>query len=383
MEPVLRELLWICKRSSKEDIMSKERTIAIVSLSVAIAISAFSIAFASPTETATDVVSLCQAAQKGNLSDADRTWAQRCVRVLTEGKKQPSPSPSISSVPSPTPTKTPPQTGFPNATNTGVPAGTVLADYTGSCTVTLDGFVIDSKLVKCNLSVRAKNVVIKNSKIMGQVGTEEATDFSYTLQDSEVDAGIGPYAAVGSDHITVLRANIHGGATSVYCYANCVIRDSYLHGQQLTSTASWHLNAFLANDNDANDDTNVVTDTAGAQTNALLTHNTLVCDHLPNSADGGCSGDVNLFGDFGTIRGVTVDGNLIGASRGISYCIYGGNSNPKPFPNATGIVIKNNVIQRGDTNKCGAFGPVTDFNINGTGNVWTNNNWDTGEPVTP
>jgi hypothetical protein len=203
------------------------------------------------------------------------------------------------------------------------------------------------------------------------MGTVEESSYSYTLQDSEVDAGIGAHAAVGSTNMTILRANIHGGATSVYCYANCTVRDSWLHGQRLDPDAPWHLNAFLANDNGRD---------PGGRTNAVLVHNTMVCDAMPNRVDGGCSGDVNLFGDFGPITYVTVENNLLGASTGISYCVYGGSTSGKPYGGqAEYVVFVNNVIQRGSNGKCGAFGPVSSFDPGRPGNRWANNVWDDGQ----
>lgn len=45
---------------------------------------------------------------------------------------------------------------FPGPSNTGVPAGTTLSDYTGPCTITTADTVIDSKTVTCKILVRAK-----------------------------------------------------------------------------------------------------------------------------------------------------------------------------------------------------------------------------------
>src|ERR671917_580631 len=62
----------------------------------------------------------------------------------------------------------PPYPAFPDANCTGVPSGVTLTAYTGSCTVTADGAVIDAKTVNCApLSIRAKNVVIRNSRVNG------------------------------------------------------------------------------------------------------------------------------------------------------------------------------------------------------------------------
>lgn len=285
-----------------------------------------------------------------------------------------SPVPSRSGTASLAPARPPAATGFPGPSNTGVPAGTKLSTYSGPCTITTNNTVIDAKVVNCGLSIRAKGVVIKRSRINGQVGTSESTPYSYTLQDSEVDAGVVQGAAIGSTNMTILRVNVHGGATSVYCYSNCTIRDSWLHGQRLPAGVDWHLGAFLANDN-GND--------PGGRTNAMLVHNSIICDATPNSSDGGCSGNINLYGDFGVITYVTLDNNLFGASVGASYCVYGGQSTSKPYPNADHVVVVNNVFQRGTNGKCGAYGPVTAFDPSRPGNRWTNNVWDNGGTVPP
>jgi hypothetical protein len=301
------------------------------------------------------------------------------------GAASQSPDPSASASPTPTGSPAagqpppvnvgppPSATGFPNAGNTGVPPGTGLTNYTGSCTITTNNLVIDAKVINCDVSIRATGVVIKRSKINGQVNTNEGTSYSFTLQDSEADAGVVQGAVVGTTNMTIIRSNIHGGATSVYCYSNCTVRDSYLHGQRLPAGVDWHLGTFLANDNG--------NDPAG-RTNAHLVHNTLICDAQPNSSDGGCSGNVNLFGDFGPVTSVTVDNNFFGANTGISYCVYGGSSTSKPYQ-PDHIVIINNVFQRGSNRKCGAYGPVAGFDTGRPGNIWSNNVWDDQSAVPP
>jgi len=266
----------------------------------------------------------------------------------------------------------PAQSGYPGAGSTGVPSGTKLTTYSGPCTVSSDNTVIEAKTVNCDLTIRAKNVTIRHSKVNGQITNNEGTSYSFTLEDSEVDAGFGQYAAVGTTNMTLLRANIHGGVTSVYCYANCSIRDSYLHGQRLDPSAPWHLGAFLANDN-GND--------PGGRTNANLQHNTIVCDAVPNPNDGGCSGDVNLYGDFGPITYVTINNNYLGSNTGVSYCLYGGESSSKPYPHADHVVVTNNVFGRGSNSKCGAYGPVTGYDPSRPGNVFSNNVWSDGKSV--
>ena len=60
----------------------------------------------------------------------------------------------------------PPPTGggFPDASNTGVPAGTTLTAYSGPSTISKPGTVISGKTIGC-VRVSAPGVVIRNSKI--------------------------------------------------------------------------------------------------------------------------------------------------------------------------------------------------------------------------
>jgi hypothetical protein len=263
---------------------------------------------------------------------------------------------------------------WPNAGNAGVPAGTPLKTYTGSCRITQANIVIDAKVMNCDVEIRAAHVTIKRSKINGAVVLDTdvagSNKWSYTLADSEVDAGLRQFPAVSYGNMTIIRSDISGGQTSVQCGEKalaCEVRDSWLHGQRIPSTASWHLGGFLSN---------------GGHT-IRIRHNTIVCDAPVNSAGEGCTGDLNLFGDFAVISDVIVDSNFLGANTGSSYCLYGGDALSKPYPHADHVVVTNNVFQRGTNNKCGAYGPVSSFNIHGPGNVWANNTWDKAGAVSP
>jgi hypothetical protein len=255
----------------------------------------------------------------------------------------------------------PPSTsGFPGASSTGT-RGASLAAYSGPCKITKAGTVIDGKSVKCGLDIRAKNVVIKHSKVSGHVNSDDGG--SVTIQDSEVDVGTGYEASVSGTNLTVQRSNIHGGEASVNCWGNCTITDSWLHGQYMPAGENWHLDAFLSN---------------GAS-NVILRHNTLACDH-DGSRDGGCSANVGIFGDFAQNSHYTIDHNLFVASEGMSYCTYGGSTDSKPYL-ADNMVFTNNVFQRGSNGKCGQYGPVAAFDPGRPGNKWENNIWENGQPV--
>ena len=62
--------------------------------------------------------------------------------------------------------------------------------------------------------------------------------------------------------------------------------------------------------------------------------------------------------------------------------MYGGSSR-KPYPNAHHIVFVDNVFMRGQNGRCGIYGPVTSFDSNAVGNLWSNNLYDNGTPVPP
>jgi hypothetical protein len=263
---------------------------------------------------------------------------------------------------------------WPGPTNVGVPAGTTLTDYTGSCTIATPNTVIDSKAVNCNLLIRAANVRILKSKVNGNVILDVdlpgSSAWSFTLQDSEVDGGQIQLSAVGWGNLTVLRSNIHGGQTSVQCEENsvsCVVQDSYLHGQYIPPGEPWHLGGFLSD---------------GGQ-RITLRHNFVVCDQPVNSVGEGCTGDINLIPNFAPIKGALIEHNLFGANIGSSYCTYGGEKSTSATPNSFDVVYKDNVFQRGLNGKCAAFGPVTDFQVRNSGNQWTNNRWDNGVAINP
>jgi hypothetical protein len=129
----------------------------------------------------------------------------------------------------------------------------------------------------------------------------------------------------------------------------------------------WHLGGFQSN----------------GGTNIQLVHNTVVCDHPVNDVGGGCTGDINLIPDFATVSHVTLDRNFLGANIDGSYCTYGGEKSTTPYPHADHVVYTGNVFQRGVNGKCGAYGPVTGFDVDGVGNQWTNNVWEDGTSVPP
>jgi hypothetical protein len=252
----------------------------------------------------------------------------------------------------------------------------VLSNYTGPCTITAANTVIDSKTVNCAMSIQAANVVIKNSKVNGNVILDTdlsgSSGWNFTIQDSEVDAGTVQESAIGWGNLKAIRVNVHGGVTAIQCEeksTSCVVQDSYLHGQYIQPNSNWHLGGFLS-------------DGGGPIT---LTHNYVICDQQAvYGTDGGCTGDINLIPNFATAHDVTVDHNLMGANIHSAFCTYGGDRHDgNGFPYGNHIVYTNNIFQRGSNNLCAGYGPVAGYGIGNTGNVWTGNVWDNGGTVDP
>ena len=290
----------------------------------------------------------------------------------------PTPTPTTTPAPQPTaapPAPTPPSNSggivvlgrsFPNADTTGVPAGTPLSTYTGPCTIQTAGYVIDAKQVDCSLRILAKDVVIKNSKINGSIYADYNDNVgSFTITDSEVDAGDGPWTGIGDAFFTATRVEVTGGTRSINCYANCTVQDSYVHGQLHDTTGVHHESGIRIN------------------TNSALIHNTIACDAPNFPPDAGCSAAITGYPDFDPVRDNTVDGNLIIAGSG-GYCSYGGSTAGKPFSGQTAnIRFTNNVYQKGSPGQCGYWGAITSFDTRAPGNAWSNNLYDDGTPVPP
>jgi hypothetical protein len=270
---------------------------------------------------------------------------------------------------------------FPGTANTGVPAGTVLTAYTGSCVITADNTIIDGKNVDCsggapdNLSIHASNVTIRNSYVHGIVfaDTDLNINWSFTLIDSQVDGLSQDLPTTGVGNVTIVRSNLHGGHNGLQCDNKgsvCSIKDSYIHGQYQPATGDSHLGGML---------------TDGLQSGATMQvqHNTVACDAITNVDGGGCSGDINLIPNFAFAHDVTIQKNLLVAAVGNSFgfCTYGGDKPGSGFDNGFNIVYRDNIFQKGSSGTCGFFGPVSNYNPAGVGNVWSNNLYDDGTSV--
>lgn len=263
---------------------------------------------------------------------------------------------------------------FPNESNTGIPAGTTLTNYTGPCTIT-SNTTIDSKNITCSLYINSGSVTIRNSKITA--GNIWIYGGSLMFTDNEVDFGNNPNdEGLKGNNFTVLRSNLYGGKRQIWCNNACLIEDSYLHDQLMDPGGETHESA------------------ARVEQNTTLRHNTLWCNATPVPPDAGCSANQTGYADFAPIHSNTMERNLYMATTG-GYCSYGGatNANYSSNPtNATNIHSIDNVFQRGTspndrdtiplTDKrrytCGYYGVTTGYNSSKAGFQFTGNRWDDG-----
>lgn len=265
--------------------------------------------------------------------------------------------------PTPTPSPTPTSSGFPNASNTGVPPGVALTPYTGPMTITTPGTVLDAKSITGALSIRATDVTITRSAISGTVDVDSSASLS--IADSSIDVGDRAGTGLEAYNYTAQRVHVVGGNRSMNCASSCTIRDSYVHGQMTDETGTFHESGIRM------------------EQRTTLIHNTIACDAPTVPPDAGCSAGLTGYGDFGPVQDNLIQGNLFLPSTG-GACAYGGSSGGKPYSDgARDIRFIDNVFSRGKTGKCGYWFAIVDFDPSAPGNVWQNNVWDSGGQVRP
>lgn len=262
---------------------------------------------------------------------------------------------------------------FPSEKTTGVPLGTTLSAYTGPCTIQTANVTIDAKIVNCDLRIFAQGVKVTRSKINGSIYADADLNVgSFTIADSWISMPPATGTGIGDVNFVASRVNVTGGSRSVNCYRDCTIQDSYVHGQYKDNRGRDHESGIRMG------------------SNSVIRHNTIACDAPDVPPDAGCSAALTGYGDFATVQKNTIDNNLIVAGSG-GYCAYGGSTAGKPYSSGVNnIKFTNNVWQRGtemgDGGRgyvCGWWGPITSFDSNAPGNVWSNNLYDDGTPVPP
>jgi hypothetical protein len=228
---------------------------------------------------------------------------------------------------------------FPNATNTGVPAGTVLTVVKGNQTFSTSGQVVSGLDVHGKVIINANNVTLKNSIVRGPAAGPcvngaaiEVHSEGFMIQDVEVMMenptacldGISAFNSSG----TILRAHIHGGVDGIKTGSNILIQDSYIHDMQ------W----FASDPNQGGGAThNDGVQTFAGETNVTLRHNTIDMSTTKNAnaawqsggynslaennyLDGGAC-TINFAARESTLQPMYVNGNRFGRKRALKNCV--------------------------------------------------------------
>jgi hypothetical protein len=239
---------------------------------------------------------------------------------------------------------------LPDATNTGVPAGTVLTPWGGG-TITAAGTVISGRDITGTVTIAASGVIIKNSKIHISGGSYDVlvTNGSLTIQDSEL-YGNPTGSAIGFDNWTGIRLNIHNMPDDgVKLGSNVLLQDSYIH--DFACEAGAHADGGQMQ---------------SGVTNLTVRHNTILSKSLTAT---GTNSALFIAPDQGpsTNGPVTITGNLMSGGNYTVYIVDGNNG--QYF--VQNISLTNNRFVRNTA----TYGPA-DINVpvSKSGNVWDDNN---------
>jgi cell division septation protein DedD len=302
---------------------------------------------------------------------ASTTVAVRVVRSKPTPKPRttspptpsPTPTPSPAPAPTPTPTPTPLPTGFPDASNTGVPAGTTLTAYTGPSTISTPGAVIDSKAMGC-IRVTVPGVIIRRSKISCAndyavySGDGDYSGAPVLIEDSEIDCESTGGTALGEANVTARRLNIHGCENGGDINQTFDVQDSYIH--DLFQSASAHPDGFqFASGHFEN---GVL---KSGSRDVTIRHNTIYA-----TRDDGTIGNASIISNRGGDRNILIQGNLFAGGGYTIYCEQG----------ATGsnYRVLDNAFSRRFSLKVGFYGPSTDCSDETQSGNYI---YETGEPL--
>ena len=264
---------------------------------------------------------------------------------------------------------------FPGPDNTGVPEGTVLTPYTGSCTInpTDTPLNLDGKIVNCDrFFIQGTGHRITRSIINGRVVVEEDNPLgerSIIITDSEIHRGDYELQGLSSGNFTAIRVEVTGGNSGIMCMRNCSVIDSWIHGQMDDPSGQAHESGIRVGQR------------------AIIRGNTITCDATPYPPDAGCSANLTMYGDLGIPEYNLIEGNFITGSDHagtMGYCAYGGAAHWDEYGQYSNhITFKDNVFGRGVSGICGIWGPISSFDSDAPGNVWENNVYEDGVPIPP
>ncbi len=243
--------------------------------------------------------------------------------------------------------------GYPTTTTAGVPAGTKLTVVNGDMTVTTNGAVISGKEIHGCIEVRATNVTIRNTRIIGPcaygVSTYSAGGTT-VLSRVEINCTDGRGTGLAGPHFAAHAVYIHDCENALEINANSSVVDSVLTARDGAPTS--HGDGIQSQDG----------------TNVVIRHNTLL---VPGGNDSITSAIItNPTQDNGWL----IEDNLMGGGGYTLYC---------PEQGTNFVVRDNRFVPPTLGSLYSAKYGLTDA-CDHTGITWTGNYQDSdGSVVTP
>ena len=263
---------------------------------------------------------------------------------------------------------------YPDATNTGVPAGTTLKSVpsqvssgpgwsynaaTNAVIVKVNGTVLSGLYIPSNLTISASNVTVKNVQVVtgGSFGISLTHTTGVTIENSTIS---GQNATTG--RVDSAIKDVYGDSTGMVIKDNNIsrFRTAMQIPTGMVDGNYIHDPGYIAGDH-----TNGVVSTGG--TKSLVIQNNTIFNSIGQTD----AVTVNASTSGVPVANATIQNNLL---AGGGYAIYGGTGLGNTTSN---IVIKNNRFGQLYYPKSGQFGPVAYFASTGKGNVWSGNIWDT------
>ena len=257
---------------------------------------------------------------------------------------------------------------FPNAANTGVPAGTVLKTVPGQVSsgpgwsynatdkaviVTVNGTVLSDLYIPYNLEIDASNVTVKNVEVVtgGNFGISLTHTTGVTIEDSTISG-----QNLTSGRVNSAIDDVYGDSTGIVIEDNNISR--FRTGVQVS--AGLIADNYIHNPGYIHGDhTNGIY--VGGTTKPLMIYGNTIFNDLGQTDD--ISLDASRSGQD-VANKIVVDNLLAGGG----YSIYGGGARHDRTSN---IVIEYNEFGRLYYPKGGRYGPVAYFNLRQAGNVWS------------
>jgi len=233
---------------------------------------------------------------------------------------------------------------WPDASNTGV-KGT-LTVKTGNTELRTDGAVITNTEFRGEVRVYARNVTLRNVKIVSTSFWALRVDGDGLLiEDSTISGGPDTQCSIvsGAASWTGRRLNLYGAGDGIKMGSNATLVDSFIH--DLDHSTGAHNDGI---------------ELTGA-TNVRVEHNTILNQNSQTSA-------VMLSEYYGTGNAnVSVTGNLLG---GGGFTMYGGLEAGKALK--TGLSVTNNRFTTRFYSTSGYYGPSAYWDSR---NTWSGNTW--------